>query len=154
MFSDRKDHEIISTDTIGIFVWYGIPNDPLWPSIWVQIHYWVTNNIFIAVCKIYLKIPLQNHQWCVWRLNPNCHVIINLSLVAQSFLKVKRTIIQYYIIQWNQDKPKVSLIQRCPHFRGQLALRTAFWDQMKCPYFTELLFTGFTVAWLAKQKRL
>jgi hypothetical protein len=49
------------------------------------------------------------------------------------------------------DKPKVSLIERCPHFTGQLALRTAVWDQMRCPYFTGcphfagLLFTGFTV---------
>jgi hypothetical protein len=46
----------------------------------------------------------------------------------------------------------VSLIQRrCPHFTGQFALRTAVWDQMRCPYstgcphFAGLLFTGFTV---------
>jgi hypothetical protein len=49
------------------------------------------------------------------------------------------------------DEPEVSLIQRCPHFKGQFALRTAVWDQMRCPYFTGcphfagLLFTGFTV---------
>jgi hypothetical protein len=45
----------------------------------------------------------------------------------------------------------VSLIQRCPHFRVQFALRTAVWDQMRCPDFTGcphfagLLITGFTV---------
>jgi hypothetical protein len=27
------------------------------------------------------------------------------------------------------DEPQVSLIERCPHFTGQLALRTAFWNQ-------------------------
>jgi hypothetical protein len=49
------------------------------------------------------------------------------------------------------DEPKVSLIQRCPAFTGQFALRTTVWDQMRCPYFIEcphfagLLFTGFTV---------
>jgi hypothetical protein len=47
------------------------------------------------------------------------------------------------------DEPKVSLIEKC-HFRGQLALRTAVWDQMcpyftGCPHFAGLLFTGFTV---------
>jgi hypothetical protein len=52
------------------------------------------------------------------------------------------------------DVPKVSLIERCSHFTGQFALRTAVWDQMRCPYFTGcphfvgLLFTGFTVVTL------
>jgi hypothetical protein len=32
-------------------------------------------------------------------------------------------------------KPKVPLIQRCPHFRVQFALRKAVWDHMRCPYF-------------------
>jgi hypothetical protein len=45
----------------------------------------------------------------------------------------------------------VSLIQRCPHFTGQFALKTTVWDKMRCPYFTGCphfagsLFTGFTV---------
>jgi hypothetical protein len=49
------------------------------------------------------------------------------------------------------DVPKVSLIERCPHFTKQFALRTAVWDKTRCPYFTGyphfagLLFTGFTV---------
>jgi hypothetical protein len=46
---------------------------------------------------------------------------------------------------------KLSLIQRCPHFRVQFALKTSVQDQMSCPYFTGcphfagLLFTGFNV---------
>jgi hypothetical protein len=51
---------------------------------------------------------------------------------------------------------------RCPHFTGQFALRTAVWDQMRCPYFlgcphfAGLLFTGFTVTimlWGRKEAR-
>jgi hypothetical protein len=60
-------------------------------------------------------------------------------------------------VKWGHpwDEPKVSLIERCPHFTGQLALRTVVWDQMKCPHFTGcphfagLLFTGFTVFFIS-----
>jgi hypothetical protein len=52
----------------------------------------------------------------------------------------------------------VSLIQRCLHFRVQLALRAAVWDQMRrpyfsgCPHFVGLLFTGFTVVVFFKDR--
>jgi hypothetical protein len=64
--------------------------------------------------------------------------------------------LQFTGIQWNLLKKdtlgtsqKVSLNQRCPHFRVHFALKTAVWDQWMCPHFTGcphfagLLFTSF-----------